>query len=138
MECACFAIALAPLPLYHCLRTMPFSCGTTAPGGSQLLSITLIDHIEHIQSITKALAARRFNFVSILNFPVAISQSVFHVIVFSNYTPSSQMNIFYNLESLALSQTQRHSLSHEAFGLSVEVSDDETDMDHILLSICTK
>lgn len=48
------------------------------------------------------------------------------------------MNIYYNLESLVLSQTQKHSTSHEAFELRVEVSDDETDVDHILLSICTK
>lgn len=48
------------------------------------------------------------------------------------------MNIFYNLESLVLSQAQRHSKGHEAFELEVEVSDDETDMDHILLSVCTK
>ncbi|KAL2099143.1 hypothetical protein ACEWY4_005623 [Coilia grayii] len=49
-----------------------------------------------------------------------------------------QMNIFYNLESLALSQTARHASSHEAFGLRVEVSDDEAGMGRILLAICTK
>ncbi|XP_063079986.1 CD109 antigen-like [Engraulis encrasicolus] len=45
-----------------------------------------------------------------------------------------QMNVFYNLESLALSQTQKH----EAFGLRVDVSDDEAGMGHILLAVCTK
>ncbi|XP_076155900.1 CD109 antigen-like [Alosa pseudoharengus] len=49
-----------------------------------------------------------------------------------------QMNIFYNLESLALSQAQRHATSHEAFELRVKVLDEERDTNHILLSICTK
>ncbi|XP_062379555.1 CD109 antigen-like [Sardina pilchardus] len=49
-----------------------------------------------------------------------------------------QINIFYNLESLALSQAQRHATSHEAFELRVEVSDEETDTNHILLSVCAK
>lgn len=63
-----------------------------------------------------------------------LSQCVSHAIVSPNYTLSSQMNVFYNLESLALSQTQKH----EAFGLRVDVSDDEAGMGHILLAVCTK
>ncbi|XP_076017641.1 CD109 antigen-like [Genypterus blacodes] len=44
-----------------------------------------------------------------------------------------QMNVFYNLESRALSQTLTHP---QAFSLDVDV--DVDDHDHILLSICTR
>ncbi|XP_029316719.1 CD109 antigen-like [Cottoperca gobio] len=48
-----------------------------------------------------------------------------------------QMNIFYNLESKALSQSLQHANDEEAFALDVDVTE-ERDYNHMLLSICTR
>ncbi|XP_071774278.2 CD109 antigen-like [Centroberyx gerrardi] len=49
-----------------------------------------------------------------------------------------QMNVFYNLESRALSQGLQHATDHEAFSLDVTVFDHERDYVHMWLSICTR
>ncbi|XP_041810122.1 CD109 antigen-like [Chelmon rostratus] len=48
-----------------------------------------------------------------------------------------QLNIFYNLESKAFSQSLRHATHEEAFSLDVDVTE-ERDHNHMLLSICTR
>ncbi|XP_056249879.1 CD109 antigen-like [Seriola aureovittata] len=48
-----------------------------------------------------------------------------------------QMNIFYNVESTALSQSHRHSSDEEAFLLDVSVTE-EGNHNHMLLSICMR
>lgn len=48
-----------------------------------------------------------------------------------------QLNVFYNVESTALSQSRQPHLDEEAFSLDVHVAE-ETDLNHMLLSICTR
>ncbi|XP_029348937.1 CD109 antigen-like isoform X2 [Echeneis naucrates] len=48
-----------------------------------------------------------------------------------------QMNIFYNVESTALSHNHQHTSDEEAFSLDVEVNEDR-DHNHMLLSICMR
>nr|XP_029136242.1 CD109 antigen [Labrus bergylta] len=48
-----------------------------------------------------------------------------------------QLNVFYNMESEAFSQTLQHTLDEEAFLLDVNVSE-EKDRAHMQLSICTR
>lgn len=52
----------------------------------------------------------------------------------SLFHKSVQINIFYNLESAALSQ---RGTEEEAFSLDVAVAE-EADRDHMLLSVCTR
>ncbi|XP_024258878.1 CD109 antigen isoform X1 [Oncorhynchus tshawytscha] len=49
-----------------------------------------------------------------------------------------QMNVFYNIEDRVLSERSHDDTDHEGFSLEVEVLDDEDDLDHIMLSICTR
>ncbi|KAG7226237.1 hypothetical protein INR49_002987, partial [Caranx melampygus] len=48
-----------------------------------------------------------------------------------------QLNVFYNMESTVLSQSRQHHSDEEAFSLDVNVTE-ETDHNHMLLSICTR
>ncbi|XP_061599290.1 CD109 antigen [Cololabis saira] len=48
-----------------------------------------------------------------------------------------QLNVFYNVESEAFSQTLRHTPDEEAFSLEVDLTDDG-DGGHVLLSVCTR
>ncbi|XP_040917246.1 CD109 antigen-like [Toxotes jaculatrix] len=48
-----------------------------------------------------------------------------------------QMNVFYNVESKALSQNLQHTSDEEAFTLHADVTEDG-DHNHMLLSICTR
>lgn len=47
------------------------------------------------------------------------------------------MNVFYNLESKAFSQSLQRGAEEEAFSLDVDVTE-ETDHDHMLVSVCMK
>ncbi|XP_036398075.1 CD109 antigen-like [Megalops cyprinoides] len=49
-----------------------------------------------------------------------------------------QLNVFYNLESGNLSRRRRDTADREAFDLTVDVRDDEQDLNHISLFICTR
>ncbi|CAB1330744.1 unnamed protein product, partial [Coregonus sp. 'balchen'] len=55
-----------------------------------------------------------------------------------SYRWMSKMNVFYNIEDRVLSERSQDDTDHEGFSLDVEVLDDEDDLDHIMLSICTR
>ncbi|XP_038864758.1 CD109 antigen-like [Salvelinus namaycush] len=71
----------------------------------------------------------------------SVSPTVSHFNINStNYLvhQSKEMNVFYNIEDRVLSERSQDDTDHESFSLDVEVLDDEDDLDHIMLSICTR
>ncbi|XP_023850526.2 CD109 antigen-like [Salvelinus sp. IW2-2015] len=71
----------------------------------------------------------------------SVSPTVSHFNINStNYLvhQSKEMNVFYNIEDRVLSERSQDDTDHEGFSLDVEVLDDEDDLDHIMLSICTR
>ncbi|KAG7460634.1 hypothetical protein MATL_G00200810 [Megalops atlanticus] len=49
-----------------------------------------------------------------------------------------QLNVFYNLESGERSRRRRDTVGQDAFDLTVKAMDDEGDMDHLTIVICTR